>query len=498
MYTKNFTGVFTAPATTTVFNKKKTPYKITPVQDSYKMPAEMQSIYNSAKAKSAYGATNPTNNQPSPVAPTYTPQPQQQQQQQQQNDYYGAYTDAINKQTQNAKSRYETQEQMAKNDTNLYNQQMERIYGQTAKTLKDQIPVLQERSQTTQDLIRKGLENVNQRGAMAKGNIEEQTGTTLRSQAQSKREVDSKRNAIFAGNNTTDSYGFGGYQMEQSNADNEFLREQNMTKRGRDQQLAGIDAQLVSAQTTAEMAINDEVAKFNDTVRQINNSLTMGEIEKKNAIENSYNNLEKTLFSIRDGYNTETASLYEKQLKLMQTVAEASSPDKTNKDADALRQEYIMRTEKSGFPEVYSAYNKIMSTSDSAAGDMSMIFAYMKLLDPQSVVREGEFATAQNSGSVPDAIRNTYNKALNGERLQPSQRTDFRKQAETIFGDYRKTQDQVDAYYGSQASSRNLDPYNVVGLYGNYQANRNSGQPSTQSSGNIIVAPDGQQVMIVD
>lgn len=357
MYTKDFTGVFTAPATTTVFNKKKTPYKITPVQDSYKMPTEMQGIYNSAKAKATYNATT---NKPNPVAPTYTPQPQQQNNQQ--SDYYGAYTDAINKQTQNAQSRYQTQEQMAKNETDLYNRQMERIYGQTAKTLKDQIPVLQERSQTTQDLIRKGLENVNQQGTIAKENIEEQTGTTLRSQAQSKREVDSKRNAIFAGNNTTDSYGFGGYQMEQSNADNEFLREQNMTKRERDQQLAGIDSQLVSAQTTAEMAINDEVAKFNDAVRQINSSLTMGEIEKKNAIENSYNNLEKTLFSIRDGYNTETASLYEKQLQLMQTVAESGVTGNQVGD-DKLSQEFIM----SGFKNPVTAYDYLYMQKNNGA-----------------------------------------------------------------------------------------------------------------------------------
>ena len=47
------------------------------------------------------------------------------------------------------------------------------------------------------------------------------------------------------------------------------------------------------------------------------------------------------------------------------------------------------------------------------------------MLDPNSVVREGEFATAQNSTGVPDRVRNLYNKIMTGERLNPSQRQEF-------------------------------------------------------------------------
>jgi len=34
----------------------------------------------------------------------------------------------------------------------------------------------------------------------------------------------------------------------------------------------------------------------------------------------------------------------------------------------------------------------------------------MKILDPGSVVREGEFATAQNSAGIPERIRAKYNR----------------------------------------------------------------------------------------
>ena len=48
---------------------------------------------------------------------------------------------------------------------------------------------------------------------------------------------------------------------------------------------------------------------------------------------------------------------------------------------------------------------------------IAIVFKFMKALDPTSVVREGEFATAEKSAGVPEAVRNIYNRLINGERL---------------------------------------------------------------------------------
>ena len=48
---------------------------------------------------------------------------------------------------------------------------------------------------------------------------------------------------------------------------------------------------------------------------------------------------------------------------------------------------------------------------------IALVFKFMKALDPTSVVREGEFATAEKSAGVPESVRNTYNKLVKGERL---------------------------------------------------------------------------------
>lgn len=59
------------------------------------------------------------------------------------------------------------------------------------------------------------------------------------------------------------------------------------------------------------------------------------------------------------------------------------------------------------------------------AGDIAIIFGFMKALDPQSVVREGEFATAQNAGGVTERFREVYNKIVGGAVLSQELRDSF-------------------------------------------------------------------------
>ena len=86
------------------------------------------------------------------------------------------------------------------------------------------------------------------------------------------------------------------------------------------------------------------------------------------------------------------------------------------------------------------AWNTInaVAKDPSPAGDLALIFAYMKLLDPGSTVREGEFANAEKAGSVPDAVWNMYNRLLTGERLDKT-RPDFLKKAQTIYKAQERT-----------------------------------------------------------
>ena len=108
------------------------------------------------------------------------------------------------------------------------------------------------------------------------------------------------------------------------------------------------------------------------------------------------------------------------------------------KEIEGLRKEFRNSPEVKNFSVVQPMYDTIKraANQETPAGDLSLIFAYMKILDPNSTVREGEFANAQNAWGVDDKIRNAYNKVINGTRLSRKQREDFVKNAGEIYKSY--------------------------------------------------------------
>jgi hypothetical protein len=130
--------------------------------------------------------------------------------------------------------------------------------------------------------------------------------------------------------------------------------------------------------------------------------------------------------------------------------------------AEGLRKEFTAQT--SQYRSIVDAYQKIekAAATPTAQNDISLIYGFMRINDPTSTVREGEFATAQNSAGVPEQIRNLYNKIRAGERLSPEQRVGFLNAA------YDLVQSQIPNYealanrYSGIATRSGLLPEDVV------------------------------------
>lgn len=139
-----------------------------------------------------------------------------------------------------------------------------------------------------------------------------------------------------------------------------------------------------------------------------------------------------------------------------------TAPLSTFDDESKLRSEFDRKTQD--FTIVRDAYSNIsiVASDASPAGDLSLIFSYMKLLDPTSSVKEGEYATAQNAASVPETVRAKFNKALKGETLTPSQRADFVKQSGNIYESKRKSFESESLRYTDLAKQYKLDPNKIV------------------------------------
>lgn len=135
---------------------------------------------------------------------------------------------------------------------------------------------------------------------------------------------------------------------------------------------------------------------------------------------------------------------------------------------------------------IQSAYNKIQRVAKerTATGDMSMVFSIMKLNDPGSTVREGEYATAKNAGGVPDRLRNLYNNAIDGRLLQESQRQQFLATAENLYQGERESADTAIGHILQQADADQISRERVFGKsrLEAYQK-RQSKKPTPQGNG---------------
>ena len=115
-----------------------------------------------------------------------------------------------------------------------------------------------------------------------------------------------------------------------------------------------------------------------------------------------------------------------------------------------LRKEFDQQQTVKDYKNIKSSYSKMISSNDdTAAWDLSLIFSYMKLLDPGSVVREWEFANAQNAWWIDAKIINKYNQVRNGTRLTKKQRNDFINVAAKIMDSYTEEYNQLLEQYQS-------------------------------------------------
>lgn len=157
---------------------------------------------------------------------------------------------------------------------------------------------------------------------------------------------------------------------------------------------------------------------------------------------------------------------YGKDSPQARAMAEVVSAERSGQTEIDLTDEAGQRKEFSklsgDFIALRDAFGKIQGARDTAAGDLSLIFNYMKMLDPGSVVREGEFATAQNTAGVPERVRNTYNRLMTGERLSPNQRQNFKQQAGDVFVSQQRQQNLLEDQFRGLAGRSGLRPDNVV------------------------------------
>jgi hypothetical protein len=138
-------------------------------------------------------------------------------------------------------------------------------------------------------------------------------------------------------------------------------------------------------------------------------------------------------------------------------------PAKTFEQEDKLRKEFQGRTKVYG--ELGTTFNNIQSSAGAKTGpgDIALITGFMKMLDPGSVVRETEFATARDTAGLYTRLENSLKKAESGQFLQPKQREEFVNLAREYYKSAQKKAEEDKKALGVVVKNYRLNPENVFG-----------------------------------
>ena len=140
-----------------------------------------------------------------------------------------------------------------------------------------------------------------------------------------------------------------------------------------------------------------------------------------------------------------------------------TEPDKRAREGD-LRKEYNGLPDIKAYNEVNTAYNqiKVATQRPSPANDLAAATKFMKLLDPNSVVRESELIMAVQASGLADRISNTGNRILNGEKLTATQRKDFFDAATQFYKIAEDKKRAIDTQYTNIGVESNLNYKNII------------------------------------
>lgn len=170
------------------------------------------------------------------------------------------------------------------------------------------------------------------------------------------------------------------------------------------------------------------------------------------------------------------------------------TPKEARRQADKWRQDFDTTPEVKAYRAAVPVLVSAARAAPTAAGDLDLIYAMGKIMDPNSVVREGEMKLAGGSGSWADRLQGFVGK---GSGAGPGLPAGMRKRlvdalanrVAALGGSYNQTASTYEGY----AKGSGIDPKYLVGEHPGQQI-RNAGL----TSGSKKTSPAGGAVKIAN
>lgn len=165
-------------------------------------------------------------------------------------------------------------------------------------------------------------------------------------------------------------------------------------------------------------------------------------------------------------FNKKTQSMLspEEAAKRGITYATGAPPSKQADSENQLLGHYMASPEIKTYAAADPIYRSIVksATTDTGASDLDMVYGIAKILDPTSVVREGEIQMANSTGGTVAMFQGLLNQLNGGAKLNPETRGKLLDMAQNRMGELRGAHDQVTSQLYDIAGRRGLNKDNIV------------------------------------
>ncbi|MEP9403351.1 hypothetical protein [Sphingomonas sp. VNH70] len=135
----------------------------------------------------------------------------------------------------------------------------------------------------------------------------------------------------------------------------------------------------------------------------------------------------------------------------------------------SLRKEFDDRKEVQNFktvlPMIAGALRIANNPNATGANDLDLIYTFGKVMDPGSVVREGELALASNTGSFAQNLEAAIQKIKSGEKLPPEVRRNLAEAMRRRGVEFSRAYNQTRQDYAGLAERNGFASQDVIGRH---------------------------------
>lgn len=150
-----------------------------------------------------------------------------------------------------------------------------------------------------------------------------------------------------------------------------------------------------------------------------------------------------------------------------------------------LRKEFRSLESVKAYETIVPLIKSAAKAPDSGYGDLQLIYTVGKILDPGSVVREGELALTIKAGTMMSQLFGAGRFQLGkGGRIPPAQRQQIMEMLKERAGEYKNMYDRDYQTYTQYAEGSGISPYEVVGAHPDGESG--SGRGAVPSVGEVV------------